>query len=63
MSGQSERGKELQLLMAVEEACRRAGGKQLLTRTEYLEIVNQCFDQIYGRQVTPQDADRLAGAG
>lgn len=45
--GNEDPNKSLQLLQMVEEECRRAGGRHLLTPEEYLEIVNYCYQQVY----------------
>lgn len=44
----SENEQAVHFLQMVDEMCRRAGGKHLLTRGEYLEIVNHCYREIYG---------------
>ncbi len=47
-------------MQMVEDECRRAGGRQLLTPEEYLEIVNYCYQQIYGTdQSSSQEASTL----
>lgn len=50
------------LLMAVDEAIRKSGGRHLLTTEEYLEIINHEFRRIYGRDVRSDD-DRVAATG
>jgi len=52
--------KSLRLLQMVEEECRRAGGRHLLTPEEYLQIVNYCYQQVYD---TDRPADQQAGTG
>lgn len=37
-------------LRLVEETCRRAGGKNLLSRDEYLAIVNDCYQRVYSKE-------------
>lgn len=54
--------KAVQLLLRVEEECRRMGGKSLLTREEYLEIINRCYREIYGSEPIDED-DLPAGVG
>lgn len=48
MVASSPEQKALRLLQMVDDMCRRAGGKQLLTADEYLEIVNYCYLEVYG---------------
>lgn len=55
-----EQNRSLRLLQMVEEECRRAGGKHLLTPEEYLEIVNHCYRQVYG---TDRPSDQEARTG
>ncbi len=44
----ADQKRSLRLLQMVEEECRRAGGRHLLTSDEYLAIVNTCYQQVYG---------------
>jgi hypothetical protein len=48
MQAQNEDKQAFQLLLMIEEEVRRSGGKHLLSRQEYLEIVAYCYQQIYG---------------
>jgi hypothetical protein len=54
---QKQPAKSVRFLLLVEEECRRMGGKHLLTRDEYLQIINACYRQIYGTE--PIDEDDL----
>lgn len=40
--------KAVRFLALVDDECRKLGGKHLLTREEYLEIVNYCYRDVYG---------------
>jgi hypothetical protein len=48
--------KQLRFMALVEETCQGAGGKQFLSREEYLEIVNRCYREIYGDNHDAGDA-------
>ena len=47
--------KTLRFMAMVDDECRRSGGKHLLTREEYLQIVTMCYRHIFGDD--PQQAD------
>lgn len=55
--------KALQLLALVETELRRSGGRHLLTREEYLQIVNMCFQQVYGYQPDAKATQEFASTG
>lgn len=56
-----EQAKSVRLLAMVDEACRRAGGKHLLTREEYLDIVRYCYREVYG-ETMPHNPERASTA-
>jgi len=60
MAKNRKQEKSVQLLQAVDEACRKSGGRHLLTREEYLEIVNDCYLRIYGTK--PDEAEQSSSA-
>lgn len=47
MQQQESAEKSFQLLMMVEEEVRRSGGKALLSREEYLQILAYCHQEVY----------------
>ena len=44
--------KAMKLMQMVEESIRRSGGKALLSRDEYLEILVHCHQVVYGLDLT-----------
>jgi|GEM_PF-5748194 len=55
--------KAVELLTLVESELRRSGGRHLLTREEYLQIVNMCFQQVYGYQPDVKGTQEFASIG
>jgi hypothetical protein len=54
MQQQLQEEKSFQLLLLLEEEVRRSGGKALLSREEYLEILSYCYRQVYGQDSKEQ---------
>lgn len=59
MQQEIDETKSFQLLMLVEEEVRRSGGKALLSRQEYLEIVAYCYQEIYGKQLREHRLEKI----
>lgn len=51
----------MRFMMAVDEECRRMGGKHLLTPEEYLDVVSHCYREVFGIAPSQDDLPAMTG--